>query len=94
MLLLNSISFDVINPTECKEKVSFVALKEGVVNSVHFSSKTILNDELELGDTLALNAPVAFPLPKDIVVKNGETIGLEIGYIFGGGYWNVTIEQV
>ncbi len=92
--LLNSISFNQVNELDFKTRVSFEVTKDGVINSVHLSSLTTIDENIEVGDTLALNAPVVFPLDEDYPVKKGEKIDLEISYIFGNGYRNLSIKKI
>ncbi len=89
--LLNSISFKRENDVNFKATLSFPVIKSGVVNSIYLSSVTTLDEKSELGDTLALNAPIAFPLENDIAVKKGDTVKLEISYVFGNGYRNLKV---
>ncbi|MBP9771311.1 MAG: 50S ribosomal protein L11 methyltransferase [Candidatus Pacebacteria bacterium] len=92
--LLSSISFSQKNSVEFKEIITLPVTESGVVNSVFFTSVTKLDDELSVGDTLALNAPVVFPLEEDISVIAGDTIKLEIAYMFGNGYRNMRIKKL
>lgn len=85
---LNSISFDRRNPVDFSWKGTFEIKKPGTLNSLHLTSKTILNDQIEVGDTLALNAPVVVPFEKDYVVKEGDRVECSIQYQFGNGYRN------
>lgn len=85
---LNSISFDKQNPTDFSWNSTFEIKESGTLNSLHLTSKTILNDTIEVGDTLALNAPVVVPLEKDYVVQKGDHVECSINYQFGSGYRN------
>lgn len=86
--LLNSISFDKQNSVTYSWKGAFEIKESGTLNSLHLTSKTILNDTTEVGDTLALNAPVAVPLEKDYIVQRGDRVECTINYQFGNGYRN------
>jgi predicted RNA methylase len=86
--LLNSISFKTTNPLSFESTMMLTAEKAGIINSLHVTSNTILDDELEVGDTAALNAPVIWPFEKDVAVEKGDTIELTISYQFGGGFRN------
>ena len=92
--ILNSVSFNRINEVRFKDKLVFDVTKAGVLNSIYLSSKTWLKEGLELGDTLALNAPVVVPLKKDIEVKKGDKISLTVDYHFGNGYRNFNVKTV
>lgn len=92
--LLNSVSFDQINNLDFKTKVSFEVQEDGVVNSVHLSSVTVLDESVEVGDTVSLNAPVAFPLDEDYPVHKGDTFEVEISYTFGNGYRNLNVKKI
>jgi predicted RNA methylase len=85
---LNSISFDRQNPIDFSWKGIFEIKESGTLNSLHLTSKTILSDTIEVGDTLALNAPVVVPLEKDYVVQKGDRVECSIQYQFGNGYRN------
>lgn len=89
---LNSIVFDKSNPTTFSRKVIFEIKKSGTLNSLYLTSKTILNDESEIGDTLSLNAPVVVPLEKDYIVQQGDRIECAVGYHFGNGYRNFKVD--
>lgn len=90
--ILNSVSFNQQNPTTFSWKDTFEIKKSGILNSLHLTSKTILNDGIEIGDTLALNAPVVVPLEKDYIVQQGDRIECTISYHFGNGYRNFKAE--
>lgn len=92
--LLNSVSFQTRNDLIFKTRLSLPVTKPGVLNSVRLTSKTRLDGENELGDTLALNAPVVFPLETDVKVSMGEVVNLEVMYTFGGGYRNFTVKSI
>jgi predicted RNA methylase len=92
--LLNSISFSQINDLDFKAKVSFEVKEDGTVNSIHFSSLTTIDESTEVGDTLALNAPVVFPLDEDYLVHRGDKFEVEISYTFGSGYRNLNIKKI
>lgn len=85
---LNSVSFDKRNPTDFSWNGTFEIKESGTLNSLHLTSKTILSDTIEVGDTLALNAPVVVPLEKDYVVQKGDQVECSIQYQFGNGYRN------
>ncbi len=89
--LLNSIKLNRINELVFEDTKTFVINNPGILNSIYLSSKTWLKDEVYLEDTLALNAPVVIPLEKDIDVKAGDQIKVEISYKFGNGYRNFNV---
>ena len=86
--LLNSVPFDGQSPLDFSWKGIFEVNTSGTLNSVYLTSKTILNDSLDVGDTLALNAPVVVPLENDHIVQKGDRVECSIGYKFGSGYRN------
>lgn len=86
--LLNSISFRTTNSLSFESTMMLTAEKAGTINSLHITSSTVLDDQLEVGDTAALNAPVIWPFEKDVAVEKGDTIELTISYHFGGGFRN------
>lgn len=90
--LLNSTSFSAINPLSCDTTITFIVQKPGVLNSLYITSNTILDDRTEVDDTAALNAPVVWPIEKDIPVKKGDTVTLVIKYDFGGGFRNFSAQ--
>lgn len=91
---LNSISFNTTNALKFNKRVSFTATASGTVNSLYFSSKSVFADESALGDTLALNGPVVFPLEEDISVLAGDVVELEISYVFGGGFQSLVVKKI
>ncbi|MES2931171.1 MAG: 50S ribosomal protein L11 methyltransferase [Patescibacteria group bacterium] len=90
--LLNSIAFNTTNSLSSNTITVFTAEKAGTVNSVYITSKTILDEETEVGDTAALNAPVVWPLEKDIEVEKGDSLEVAINYSFGGGFRNFSVQ--
>ncbi len=92
-VLLNSIDFSKKTEEIFKQKVSLVAQKDGEVNSVFLTSKTILDENDFLFSTNSLNASVSVPLSK-FVVKKDESVDLEIEYVFGGGYQNFKVLKI
>lgn len=86
---LNSISFDKQNPLDFSWEKTFNIRESGTLNSLYLTSKTILNDGIEVGDTLSLNAPVVVPLEKDIAVQKGDLVACTVSYSFGNGFRNV-----
>ncbi|MEO8637823.1 MAG: 50S ribosomal protein L11 methyltransferase [Candidatus Taylorbacteria bacterium] len=89
--LLSNIDFSALIEEKGKYSIECEATKSGKINSIYFTSKTILSETISLDDTSSLNAPVVIPIPEKIV-KIGEKIKLEIKYKFGGGYENFTVE--
>jgi predicted RNA methylase len=87
-LLLNSISFKERNDINFSTTLSTTIAKSGVLNSVLLTSETFWTDDLHVGDTLALNAPVVIPLEEDIRVEAGDDVTIDVTYTFGGGYRN------
>lgn len=86
---LHSISFNKHNDINSKTDKIFEIKEEGVLNSIYLESETWLNKTIRLSDTLALNAPVIYPLLKDVQVKKGDKVKLKMEYMFGNGYRNL-----
>lgn len=91
--LLNSISFKDLVKEKFNKTVALKIKKTGVINCVHISSKTYLTDKIVIGDTETLNAPVVFPI-KAINVSAGDTVNININYIFGKGFQNFKVEII
>lgn len=91
--LLNNIDFSKKTNVIFKRKINLLVQKEGSVNSVFLTSKTILDKDLFLLSTNSLNASVSIPL-KEFNVKAGDTVELEIEYVFGGGYQNFKVSKI
>ena len=91
-VLVNSIQFDVLNKEEFSQEIKVTAHKDGVVNSVYLTSRTLLYQNITVGDTMALNAPIAFPLEEKFMVKAGDSLMVTVQYIFGAGYGNFKIK--
>lgn len=91
---LNSVSFNVPNPLEFSADVSFTATRDGIVNSIYMTSEAVFDSETIVGETLALNSPVVYPLDADVSVQVGDIITLRISYRFGGGYQSVIVKRI
>ncbi|KKT14311.1 MAG: Methyltransferase small [Parcubacteria group bacterium GW2011_GWF2_44_8b] len=91
---LHSISFNKNNNINSKTDKIFEIKEDGVLNSIYLESETWLNKTVRLGDTLALNAPVIYPLFKDVQVKKGDKVRLKMKYMFGNGYRNLETYMV
>lgn len=87
-VLLSSISFNQRNDINFSKTFSAQIIRDGILNSVLLTSETFWTDDLHVGDTLALNAPVVVPLEEDIHVISGDTVEVAVSYTFGGGYRN------
>lgn len=85
--LLNSISFSNEIEEQFKATIPIKVTKSGTINCVYISSKTLLADEIILGDTETMNSPVVVPI-KEKYVNIGEEIKVEVSYIFGKGFQN------
>lgn len=86
--LLDSVSFSVVNALSCEKSMVLKIQKSGTLNSLYITSNTILDSRIEVDDTAALNAPVVWPIEKDIPVRRGDTVMVLIKYDFGGGFRN------
>ncbi len=89
--ILNSHSFNKEIELSFNFNKVFSINKVGVINSIYLRSLTWLSEEVSVGDTLALNAPVIYPLENDINVSSGDKIELSIKYDFGNGYRNFQV---
>lgn len=92
-ILLNDVYFNTNCPEEFEKILEFKAEKDGLVNGLLIESTTVLAPGIEINDTLALNAPVVFPL-ENMEVTSGEVIKLKIKYFFGNGYRNFSVTLV
>jgi predicted RNA methylase len=77
--------FRNVNPEDISVTIPYTIQKDGEVNILHLSSRTILTDTESVEDTDALNAPMAIPIPPTRV-KEGEEIKVKISYRHGAGY--------
>lgn len=93
-LLLNEIDFSKPVEDTFLGQVELPAIKSGVINSVYFSSKTFLGENITIDDTNSLNAPVVIPLEDPIEVREGDNIILSVKYVFGGGYQNFVVNKI
>jgi len=91
---LSSISFAQQNSLTFSKEVTFTATRDGVVNSIYITSEAVFDEKTIVGETLALNSPVVYPLPEDITVKEGDSITLRIAYNFGEGYQSFKVEKL
>ncbi|MES2668523.1 MAG: 50S ribosomal protein L11 methyltransferase [Patescibacteria group bacterium] len=86
--LLNSVSFNTVNPLSSHSVMQFTIEEAGTLNSLYLTSNTILDEQTEVDDTAALNAPVVLPIESDIEVEKGDTVEVTVSYGFGGGFRN------
>lgn len=86
--LLNSVPFNVVNPLTSDSTIIFTAKESGILNSIYITSTTVLDEETSVAETAALNAPVVWPIEKDIEVQKGDTLEVKISYGFGSGFRN------
>lgn len=66
--------------------VVFEPAVDGLANSLYLTSRTHLYPCDSLDDTLALNAPIAFPLPEKQRVLAGKCYRASFRYRLGEGY--------
>ena len=85
---VGSISFDKINEEEFEATVAIDILHDGIVNALYLTSITRLFGDITVGDTMALNGPITFPVKEAIEVKQGEKYRFHVHYFFGAGYEN------
>ena len=85
---VGSISFDKINEEEFEATVLVDIVNDGVVNALYLTSITRLFGDITVGDTMALNGPITFPVKEAITVKKGEQYLFHVRYFFGAGYEN------
>jgi len=91
-IILNSISFKTKNNMKHESTHTIEVKKSGTINSLYLESTTWLYDDLHVGETLALNGPVSFPIDDELVVKKGEKVELSVSYDFGGGFRNFKVQ--
>lgn len=92
--ILNNIDFSQKINEEFSKKISIKVNKSGTINSIYFTSKTVLSEGISIDDTNSLNAPVVIPLRESLEVKENDIINLDISYKFGGGYNNFVINVI
>lgn len=93
-VLLNSVDFSKINNEHFLKVLHIEITKSGTLNSVYLSSICYLTNDLKIKDTETLNSPVIIPLEKDMVVKKGDVLNLEINYKYGHGYDNFFVNLI
>lgn len=89
--ILNSVSFNVINPEKFSRIISFTVIESGIINSVFLESVSFFDGDFEIRDTLSLNGPVVIPLLEDIEVRQDDVLTVEISYFFAKGYGNFKV---
>jgi predicted RNA methylase len=91
-VLLNKVDFSQIIDEFFSISLSIPINKDGEINSIYLTSKTIVDNFNYLESTHSLNASVAVPLPER-EVKKGEIVKVNIKYRYGYGYgqFNVNI---
>ena len=92
-VLLNNVDFSKPVEEFFLTVLTVVAIKDGRVNSIYLTSKTIVDDSNVLESTHSLNASVVIPF-EDCDVKKGEKVRLEIGYRFGYGYGQFVVKKM
>jgi predicted RNA methylase len=80
-----SIDFSGIHPVEFVKKFKITATQNGIANGAVLRSKAWLTRDIYIEDTLAMNAPVIFPIAPVDLIKD-ETINCEIKYTYGEGF--------
>lgn len=92
-VLLNCVNYSTSNPVHFNAIFSLKANTSGLVNAVFLSSRTWIDENIYIGDTVSLNAPVIFPL-NEFTVKQGEHVSLEIDYLFGEGFSSFKVIKI
>ncbi len=85
---LHSINFCQPCPEDYRGNITFEGMESGVVNALVFSSVTALTPNISVGSTLAMNAPVVFPL-EDCPIEKGQNVSLSLTYRFGDGFGSI-----
>ena len=91
--LLNSLDFRSTISDKFDKIIEIQANEPGLINGIYLTSKSILQSNIILGDTEAMNAPMLIPV-KQKRVKVGQKIKVKIRYIFGGSYSNFKVEII
>ena len=93
--ILNSISFKNPCISEVfKDRIKFKINKKGFVNSVLLTSKTYIDENDYIDDTISLNAPLVIPLDIEIFVEVDQIIALSVEYNFARGYEHFKISII
>jgi predicted RNA methylase len=91
--LINAIDFSNPSLSEHFEGVfSFLIKTSGMLNGIVLSSQSVLTENIFLGDTFAINAPVLIPVSSPRYASAGEEVCIKVRYTFGGGYQNFHVE--
>jgi predicted RNA methylase len=90
---LHSVDFHTRCPEQYAGTVSLQAKKSGTVNAIVFCSSTDLTNDLALGSTLAMNAPVVYPLP-ELRVECGQQVQASVSYRFGEGFGGMEVHII
>lgn len=83
---LNSVSFSKVNKEKFTATIEMIARRAGTINSLYFTSKSILSESIAVWDTEAMNAPMLIPLAKTKKVIPNQKVRVKVAYTFGGGY--------
>jgi predicted RNA methylase len=91
-ILLNNVDFSRPVNEFFSTSISVPVNKNGKINSVYLTSKTIVDSSNHLESTHSLNASVSIPI-EEYEVKKGEIVKVNVKYRFGYGYgqFNVNI---
>jgi predicted RNA methylase len=82
---IGAVHFSAPCDEYCDASRAFTANADGLVNSVHLISKTLIDAEITLQSTLSLNGTVVVPVAEQIVTKD-QTVQVNFQYQYGAGY--------
>ena len=90
MILIHSFDFRQSISEIFEFSDSIKIKKDGVINAIYFSGISELGPEFAIGDTDAINGPVAVPV-EPLQVEAGQEVKVDVNYLFGGGFESVKI---
>lgn len=83
-VMFGEIAFNRITPTEVRYVGRHFIQKPGWLNAIKFSTVTYMTEDMLVGATAQMNAPIYVPV-HEMSVKTGDVISVELSYTMGGG---------
>lgn len=77
----------IIKDLEINKKLIFAISKNGIINGIRISGKTIFYDNSSFGGSFAYSYPIIIPFKKT-AVKRGDRFKVSLKYMLCGGFQN------
>ena len=87
---IGAVNFSAPCDEYCDTSLAFKANNDGLVNSVHLISKTVIDADISLQSTLSLNGTVVVPVAEQTVTKN-QSVQTSFQYQYGAGQFDLAV---